>query len=53
MATYTHQTAPTQFTEAAGIRFAYRRLSIPTLATAVCRACDAVFWKMILSIKVQ
>ena len=25
MTTYTHQTAPTQFIEAAGIRFAYRR----------------------------
>jgi hypothetical protein len=25
MATHTHQTAPTQFVEAKGIRFAYRR----------------------------
>jgi hypothetical protein len=25
MTTYTHQTAPTQFVEANGIRFAYRR----------------------------
>src|SRR6266850_6408189 len=25
MSTYNHQTAPTQFTEAGGIRFAYRR----------------------------
>ncbi len=25
MTSYTHQTAPTQFTEAGGIRFAYRR----------------------------
>jgi hypothetical protein len=24
---YTHQTAPTQFVEAAGIRFAYRRFA--------------------------
>jgi len=32
---YTHQTAPTQFVEAAGIRFAYRRfgakIDIPLL----------------------
>ncbi len=27
MSNYTHQTAPTQFVEAAGIRFAYRRFS--------------------------
>jgi hypothetical protein len=25
MSNYTHQTAPTQFVEASGIRFAYRR----------------------------
>ncbi len=25
MTTYTHQTAPTQYVEAQGIRFAYRR----------------------------
>ena len=27
MSNYTHQTAPTQFVEAAGIRFAYRRFA--------------------------
>jgi hypothetical protein len=27
MTNYTHQTAPTQFVEAAGIRFAYRRFA--------------------------
>jgi hypothetical protein len=27
MGSYTHQTAPTQFVEAAGIRFAYRRFA--------------------------
>src|SRR5712692_4706878 len=27
MSSYTHQTAPTQFVEAAGIRFAYRRFA--------------------------
>jgi hypothetical protein len=35
MNNYTHQTAPTQFVEAAGIRFAYRRfgarIDIPLL----------------------
>jgi hypothetical protein len=30
MNTYTHQTAPTQFVEANGIRFAYRRFGAPT-----------------------
>jgi hypothetical protein len=29
MTTLTHQTAPTQFAEAGGIRFAYRRFGIP------------------------
>jgi hypothetical protein len=29
MTTYTHQTAPTQFVEANGIRFAYRRFGKP------------------------
>jgi len=32
MSNYTHQTAPTQFVEAAGIRFGYRRF--PTVASA-------------------
>jgi hypothetical protein len=30
MTTYTHQTAPTQFVEANGIRFAYRRFGNAT-----------------------
>ena len=29
MSNYTHQTAPTQFVEAKGIRFAYRRFGKP------------------------
>src|SRR5258708_215041 len=29
MTNYTHQTAPTQFVETAGIRFAYRRFGVP------------------------
>ena len=28
MSNYTHQTAPTEFVEAAGIRFAYRRFGV-------------------------
>jgi len=28
MSNYTHQTAPTQFVEAAGVRFAYRRFAV-------------------------
>jgi hypothetical protein len=27
MSNYTHQTAPTQFVQAAGVRFAYRRFA--------------------------
>jgi hypothetical protein len=39
---YTHQTAPTQFVEANGIRFAYRRFGkdggLPTSSTSTIRA---------------
>ena len=31
MSNYTHQTAPTQFVQANGIRFAYRRLDVTNL----------------------
>jgi hypothetical protein len=46
MSNYTHQTAPTQFVEAAGIRFAYRRFGAKRASALIgpfCPIRDARF----------
>ena len=42
MTDYTHDTAPTQFLEAGGLRFAYRRFGTPAAGTGPDRVLPAL-----------
>jgi len=44
MSNYTHQTAPTEFVEANGIRFAYRRFARPGVCLSSSTSTTSAPW---------